>query len=145
MGKVRGRLQHCRFDQAFRWPQYHAMATSTISPVGHPKSAFYSLSLSRNTAVVGKAIYMQFETVINLCQQMRMTDQTWIGILQRAREGDCSELDIKEIRKLILTNPNCNVPNFDKPPWNDAVLVTPRMCPGRMESSSVTQTLCQDR
>jgi len=69
---------------------------------------------------------MQFETVINLCQQMRMTDQTWIGILQRAREGDCSELDIKEIRKLILTNPNCNVPDFDKPPWNDAVLVTPR-------------------
>jgi len=69
---------------------------------------------------------MQFETVINLCQQMRMTDETWIGILQRAREGDCSELDIQEIRKLILTNPNCDVPDFDNPPWNNAVLVTPR-------------------
>ena len=31
-----------------------------------------------------------------------------------------------EIKKLILTNPLCNVPNFSEKPWDDAVLVTPR-------------------
>jgi hypothetical protein len=34
--------------------------------------------------------------------------------------------DIKEIKKLVLTNPASNVLDFTSAPWNEAILVTPR-------------------
>ena len=44
----------------------------------------------------------------------------------RARIGECSTKDLEEIEKLVLTNPECDVPDFTKPPWDQAILVTPR-------------------
>ena len=49
----------------------------------------------------------------------------WQDILHRSRTGDCTGEDITEIRKLILTNPQCELPNFSESPWDNAVLVTP--------------------
>jgi hypothetical protein len=95
-------------------------------PVGRKSSALYSNCFSRNTAVVGKSIYSQFETVINLHRQERVKDNVWLDILQRIRSGECTPTDLNEIRKLVLTNPECQVPDFTKPPWDDALLVTPR-------------------
>ena len=34
--------------------------------------------------------------------------------------------DLDEIEKLVLTNPECDVPNFTKAPWDQVILVTPR-------------------
>jgi len=97
-------------------------------PVGGTNVALYCPPINRQTAVIGKAIYLQFETVVNLEKQQRIDDELWVQILSRSREGACTEADIHEIRKLILTNPQCDVPDFGREPWNKAVLVTPRNC-----------------
>jgi hypothetical protein len=97
-------------------------------PVGASNAALYCPPVARNTATVGKAIYLQFETVIDLVQQWRITDKEWMNILARSRDGECTKQDIHEIRKLIITNPECDVPDFDSEPWNTATLVTPRNC-----------------
>ena len=44
----------------------------------------------------------------------------------RARIGECSSDDIEEIEKLVLTNPECDIPDFSKALWDQAILVTPR-------------------
>ncbi|KAF8218696.1 hypothetical protein L208DRAFT_1180482, partial [Tricholoma matsutake] len=46
-------------------------------------------------------------------------------LLARHREGAWTEDDIVEVRKLVLTNKECNVPNFTMLPWSAAVLVMP--------------------
>jgi hypothetical protein len=51
-------------------------------PVGWSTSALYSLPQQRNTSVVGKAIYEQFETVVCLTEQNHITDHQWLQILQ---------------------------------------------------------------
>jgi hypothetical protein len=97
-------------------------------PVGAASSALYCPAGSRNTSAVGKAIYLQFETVVNLLKQERIKDIVWKDILQRSREGQCTAEDIDEIRKLILTNATCENIDFTKSPWDTATLVTPRNC-----------------
>ncbi|KAF8224177.1 hypothetical protein L208DRAFT_1513344, partial [Tricholoma matsutake] len=52
-------------------------------------------------------------------------DNQWVALLARHREGACTEDDIAEVRKLVLTNKECNVPNFTMLPWSAAVLVMP--------------------
>ena len=74
----------------------------------------------------GKNLYDQFDVVVRLEEQMRIHDPTWVGILHCTRTGDCTSEDITEIRKLVLTNPNCEIPDFGKAPWNDTILVTSR-------------------
>jgi hypothetical protein len=96
--------------------------------VGAPNAALYCPPVVRNTATVGKAIYSQFKTVIDLVQQWWIEDKEWMDILQRSREGECTEHNIHKIWKLIITNPNCEVPNFASEPWNQATLITPRNC-----------------
>ena len=95
-------------------------------PVGAADAALYCPPPNRNTAIVGKAIYLQFETVIDLRQQWRIDDPTWIAILQRLRVGECTSTDLKELKKITLTDAECEIPDFNKAPWDDAVLITPR-------------------
>lgn len=57
---------------------------------------------------------------------MRIVDSEWDELLKRARTGDCTKRDIDELNKLVLTNVQCEIPDFTKQPWMDAVLVTPR-------------------
>ena len=95
-------------------------------PVGNSNAALYCPALSRNTSIVGKAIYLQFDTVITLVKQERMTDHVWMLLLQRARVGECTKADIAEIRRLVLSSPECDIPDFSSPPWSEAVLVTHR-------------------
>ncbi|KAF7973278.1 hypothetical protein HWV62_15643 [Athelia sp. TMB] len=40
--------------------------------------------------------------------------------------GECTEDDINELEKLVLSESKNNIPDFDSDPWTDAVLVTPR-------------------
>ncbi|KAF4616631.1 hypothetical protein D9613_008796 [Agrocybe pediades] len=96
-------------------------------PVGNKNAALYVEREADNThAALGRAIFKQFETVVILKQQNRVTDLGWTNILNRLRVGRCTEDDITEIRRLVLSNPECDVPDFSKPPWSDAILVTPR-------------------
>lgn len=99
-------------------------------PVGNKTNSLYSQGRGnkseRKTTVVGRAIYSQFEHVVTLTEQNRIKDQVWKQILDRSRTGDCTRDDLETIRKLVLTNKNCVVPDFDAEPWCNAVLITPR-------------------
>jgi hypothetical protein len=77
-------------------------------------------------ALLGREIFLQFDKVVILDKQIRVTDETWAGILRRLRVGECSARDLEEIQKLVLTNPECDVPDFSKAPWDQVILVTPR-------------------
>ena len=95
-------------------------------PVGNSSAALYCPPMSRNTSIVGRAIYSQFDTVVTLVKQERMTDEVWKHLLQRARVGECTKEDIAEVRKLVLTNSECQRPDFSKAPWSESLLVTHR-------------------
>lgn len=96
-------------------------------PVKNPKGALY---VDRETdgrkSQLGRNIFLQFDTVVILEKQVRVTDSVWKGILDNVRIGECSEHDVHEIRKLVLGNEECEVPDFNTKPWSDAILVTPR-------------------
>lgn len=95
-------------------------------PPGKQELALYNSRPPNQTATVGRAIYLQFDTVVILREQMRIKDKQWMEILNRARIGECTCDDIKEIRSLVMTETTCDVPDFTYDPWKSATLVTPR-------------------
>ena len=97
-------------------------------PVGNPTGALYVDRPEKDNkrALLGREIFLQFDKVVILHQQNRMKDETWTKILSRLRIGECNDNDLDEIKKLVLTNPDCDVPDFSKSPWDQAILVTPR-------------------
>jgi len=95
-------------------------------PVGQPDVALYRRECPRHASVVGENIYHQFDTIIQLVEQNRIDDPRWEEVLTNAQTGSCTEDDILEIDKLVLTNDECNMPDFSVPPWQNARLVTPR-------------------
>jgi hypothetical protein len=97
-------------------------------PVANANASLYSSSNPRHNCLIGENIFNQFETVIKLMEQMRITNLGWLEILQNVRTGDCTSDNLAEIRRLVLTNSECDVPDFSVLPWNDAILVTPRNC-----------------
>ena len=67
-----------------------------------------------------------FKTVVQLKEQYRVTDPEWNELLQRVRFGNCRAHHLEFLRKLILTDPDCPPTDFNKHPWTDAILITPR-------------------
>lgn len=97
-------------------------------PVGNPTGALYVDRPDKDSqrAILGREIFLQFDKVVILEKQNRVTDITWNNILNRLRTGDCTKEDIEEVQKLDLTNPECIGSDISKAPWDDAILVTPR-------------------
>ena len=97
-------------------------------PVGNSTGALYVDRPDKDSkrAMLGREIFLQFNTVVILDKQNRIKDKTWMEIMNRARVGECNADDIHEIEKLVLTNPECDVPDFSKAPWDQAILITPR-------------------
>ncbi|KAF5321196.1 hypothetical protein D9619_001956 [Psilocybe cf. subviscida] len=97
-------------------------------PVQKPYGALYVDSHPKDSreAIIGRELFLQFETVVILKEQSRTKDQGWMDILDRLQIGQCTEDDIDKLKKLVLTNPQCERPDFSQAPWNDAILVTPR-------------------
>lgn len=96
-------------------------------PVKNNKGALYvDRKEDGRKSQLGRNMFVQFDRVVILREQVRVTDPVWTEILERVRVGQCSEDDVREIQKLVLGNEECEVPNFDEPPWMDSILVTPR-------------------
>ena len=116
-------------------------------PVANPRAALYSSpasSKSESSArLMGRNIFSQFETVVTLTEQMRITDGEWMSILGRARTGDCSSSDLQKIRKLVLSDTKCDIPDFGTPPWSNAVLVTPRNVMREKWNAAALRKHCQ--
>lgn len=97
-------------------------------PVSNSTGALYVDRHEKDSksALLGREIFLQFDKVVILDKQNRIKDPIWSDILGRARVGECRAEDLDEIEKLVLTNPECDVPDFTKAPWGQAILVTPR-------------------
>ena len=95
-------------------------------PVANTKKELYYPFPEDVDCKLGRSYYEQFKTVIKLEEQVRIQDSEWNEILQRTRTRDCTTKDIESIRKLVLTHPDCDIPNFSQPPWSETILVTSR-------------------
>ncbi|KAF8262736.1 hypothetical protein EI94DRAFT_1543572, partial [Lactarius quietus] len=94
-------------------------------PVANRSNELYNALPKTTLAQLGCTLFEKFDIVVKLDQQMRIQDIFWDSLLQRFRSGDCSKTDIEEIRKLVLSHPECDTPDFTTSPWNNAILVTP--------------------
>lgn len=114
-------------------------------PVGNPQAALYCDRPDTDNAhaLKGRSIFLDYDRVVILREQMRMTDEVWTGILSRLRVGECTEMDIKEVQKLVLTNPACDVPDFSTAPWSDATLITPRNATKDLWNTAALERHCR--
>jgi hypothetical protein len=114
-------------------------------PVGNPTAALYCDRPETDNAhgLKGRSVFLEYDKVVILREQMRVTDDVWTGILSRLRIGDCTEDDIREVKKLVLTNPECDVPDFTKEPWCNATLITPRNAAKDLWNSAALEGHCR--
>ncbi|KAG2128403.1 hypothetical protein BD769DRAFT_1457264 [Suillus cothurnatus] len=75
--------------------------------------------------MLGQKIYEQFTTVVHLKEQIRVTNPEWNDLLHHIQHGSCHGHHVQLLRSLVLTNPHCPPTDFNSPPRNDAVLITP--------------------
>ena len=114
-------------------------------PVGNHSAALYCDRPDTDNAhaLKGRSIFLEYDHVVILREQMRITDDVWTRILSRLRVGECTEEDIREVQKLVLSNPACEVPDFTKAPWCDATLITPRNATKDLWNSAALERHCQ--
>ena len=76
-----------------------------FSLVGNVSGALYAcLPNEIGKGAIGRLIYEQFETVVTLREQKRVTDTGWSNMLLRLREGACTSEDVEMVESLILAN-----------------------------------------
>ncbi|THH12700.1 hypothetical protein EW146_g7451 [Bondarzewia mesenterica] len=93
--------------------------------------------------ISGKEIFSEFENVVKLTQQMRVTDPVWREFLQNLRYGRVQEDDLQMLRGQILNTPSCPITDFTTSPWNTASLVTPRHAVRTRWNSEATAKHCK--
>lgn len=94
-------------------------------------------------AIQGRRVYEQFDTVVKLRKQVRVVDERWRQLLSRARHGNCGADDLRLLRRLILTKAECPPTDFNKGPWSEAVLVTPRHAVRRQWNEAAVERHCR--
>lgn len=107
-------------------------------PVGGGNLPLYALECRNSRAEIGREIFKQFTTVVNLTEQMRTTDPEWCAILRHLRTGSCSEEELEVIASLRL-NPG---EDYGTAPWSDAILVTPRHSSRAMWNAAAVKRHC---
>lgn len=119
-------------------------------PVASAKNApLYHFELfdnhSRLDDALGREIYEQFNIVVRLTEQVRVTDPVWLSFLRRLRNGEVSAEDVEMLRELVLTNPKCAIPDFESEQWRDVALVTPRHAVRTQWNDAATRKHCARR
>jgi hypothetical protein len=74
----------------------------------------------------GHMVYQEFQTVVILKEQKRITDPIWHTMLTNLRKGKVEEADVQMLRKLIIGRPTSDQDQNDIAQWRYASLVTPR-------------------
>lgn len=95
---------------------------------GKRDALFYPnlVSSESEERVVGRLLFEEFRTAVQLTQQMRVTDEGWQVFLRRMCYGEVTDEDIKSLNSLILSNRQNHPIDFTIPPWRDCALITPR-------------------
>ncbi|PSS37626.1 hypothetical protein PHLCEN_2v553 [Hermanssonia centrifuga] len=116
----------------------------------HEEYLFYENSLRRDvdpkshTRAAGRVIYEEFKTVVVLKEQMRVTDHVWRDVLVHLRQGEMQAKHIKILRSLVLgQGGGAGGTDFERAPWSEASLVTPRHAVRRMWNSEAARKACK--
>lgn len=120
---------------------FHQFAPVSAKPLYHPPDPSKA---ERKEGAIGHNLYKDFGTVVILKQQHRVTDPQWVDFLQHARHGQCEPRHLTYLRSLVMTSPNCNVPDFNEAPWNRAVLITSRHSVRVAWNDAATKKHCRD-
>ncbi|TFY67448.1 hypothetical protein EVJ58_g1608 [Rhodofomes roseus] len=120
--------------------QFPPVASKRNAPLYYPND----LADSKETVddEMGRTIYEAFTTVVILREQVRVRDPTWNGFLQRLRAGEVDGDDVEMLRSLVLTHPKCTPTDFDREPWSNALLVTPRHTVRTQWNDAATKRHC---
>ena len=116
-------------------------------PVAAPpyEALYYPANGGKDTsdALLGRAIYEEFTTVVILKEQIRCVDPIWHDFLQHLREGRVQERHVKLLQGLVLDHPDCPETDFSRAPWQTAALVTPRHAVRITWNESAVRKHCQ--
>lgn len=99
---------------------YETDETQTSSTSTYHKYPKINNSLIRKR--IGRAIWLQINTVVILCEQMRTTDVTLLGIQNRIREGIATSADHKILSSRVV-KPGNALQSLSKEPWNAAPII----------------------
>jgi hypothetical protein len=78
-------------------------------PVSNPWGALYCTQHKSQWQHIGQKLFEHFTVVVDLQEQCWVKDEWWVALLVRHREGACTEDNMTEVRKLVLTNKECEV------------------------------------
>ncbi|THH18968.1 hypothetical protein EW146_g2114 [Bondarzewia mesenterica] len=99
-------------------------------PVARSKreALYWPTDVSRDNAdmQIGRAIFEEFDVVVQLTEQIRVTDARWNFFLRHLRLGQVTEDDTKMLHSQVLHHSSCPTTDFSQNPWKDAALVTSR-------------------
>ena len=70
-------------------------------PAGNLKAVLYYAHSKTEWEQIGRHLYQQFNVVVNLTEQIRVTDHQWAELLSQLREGECMSEDLEEVDKLL--------------------------------------------
>jgi hypothetical protein len=120
--------------------QFPPVVCRRSAPLFYPNNSRFDNS----EEIIGREIYEQFTTVVRLTKQIRVEDPIWHDILQHVRYGNCKERHISLLRELIIDNSYSKWPphTYDTPPWDSAVLVTPRHSVRHAWNSAMAKKHC---
>ena len=75
---------------------------------------------------LGQKIYEEFNTVVILKKQQRVTDPVWRDFLQHLRKGEVNTQHLVMLRTLIIGQPQHIPEELSSVHWRNAPLITPR-------------------
>ena len=97
------------------------------------------------TSQIGRAIYEEFTTVVELKEQRGVTDPVWHDFLQNLRRGTVNTGHLQMLRSLIIGKEATRTVDFSSSPWNDAALVTPRHAVRTQWNEAAVRKLCREK
>lgn len=118
-----------------------------------PVAAEYQNSLYQPTNLahesiecqIGHAIYEEFQTVVILKEQMRVTDPIWRDLLVHLCHGRIQEQHLQILRSLVLHRSQTKEPvDFKSEPWASAPLVTPQHAVCKTWNESAVRKACRE-
>ena len=119
-------------------------------PVARPirDALFYANDPERDAASsqIGRSIYEEFTTVVQLKQQCRTHDTVWLEFLRHVRKGIINNDDLHMLDTLILGRKGKeNTPDFTADGWRNAPLVTPRHAVRTQWNEAAMHKMCQEK
>ncbi|THG92702.1 hypothetical protein EW026_g8293 [Hermanssonia centrifuga] len=94
---------------------------------GSQEFLFHPGVLGNGQIGIGRRLYEEFNLVVILNEQMRVTDPIWRDMLLHLRRGEVRRHHITMLRQLILAQGSeAAAIDFHNGPWAEASLVTPR-------------------